>query len=295
QPLRHIVSASYLYPFKGIYFFLTHRDFYPLFSRRLIPLTITSIVVLGLLFTFTYLPQAAFLLIFHGPTAWVNAAFLVLGEAQVVIALLFEAFLVDETLVDVFDVRFLSYPPILIPRKSKSSAKSNFMFTFTQDTTPLSPPRSPVQSLGPPTTSCIYSPFSLTLLLQFIILLPLNLIPIIGTPAFLILTGAKAGPLHHYRYFKLLGLNKKERKAEIRRRRLRYTWFGSVALVLQLVPVLSMFFLLTTACGSALWVVDLEGRRRESERMGGEVRVGDHPDEIGDEEVPPPPYTDDPV
>ena len=61
-------------------------------------------MVLGLLFAFTYLPQVAFLAIWHGPGAWFNAVFLVLGEGQVLIALLFEALLVDETLVDVFDV-----------------------------------------------------------------------------------------------------------------------------------------------------------------------------------------------
>ena len=41
-----------------------------------------------------------------------------------------------------------------------------------------------------------------------------------------------------------------------------YTGFGMVALALQLVPVLSMFFLLTTAAGSALWVVKMEDARR---------------------------------
>jgi hypothetical protein len=45
-------------------------------------------------------------MIFHGHLAWFNAVFLVLGEGQVVIALLFEALLVDETLVNVFDVCF---------------------------------------------------------------------------------------------------------------------------------------------------------------------------------------------
>lgn len=103
-PIINVVSASWLYPFKGIYYFCAHPAFYPLFGRRIIPLTITSIVVFGLLFTFTYLPQVAFLAIFHGRLAWFNAAFLVLGEGQVVIALLFEALLADETLVDVFDV-----------------------------------------------------------------------------------------------------------------------------------------------------------------------------------------------
>jgi hypothetical protein len=104
RPIRNVVSASWLYPFKGIWYFCTHSEFYPLFGRRLIPLTITSIVVLMLLFMFAYLPQVTFLAIWHGPGAWFNAVFLVLGEGQVVIALLFEALLVDETLVNVFDV-----------------------------------------------------------------------------------------------------------------------------------------------------------------------------------------------
>lgn len=104
QHIRNVVSASWLYPFKGIYYFCRHPAFYPLLGRRLVPLTITSIIVLGLLFAFTYLPQVAFLALFHGRLAWFNAVFLVLGEGQVLIALLFEALLVDETLVDVFDV-----------------------------------------------------------------------------------------------------------------------------------------------------------------------------------------------
>jgi hypothetical protein len=104
QPIHNVVSASFLYPFKGIYYFLSHREFYPLFGRQLIPLTVISIVIIGLLFIFAYVPQALFLLIFHGPTAWFNAVFLVLGEGQVLVALLFEAFMIDETLVNVFDV-----------------------------------------------------------------------------------------------------------------------------------------------------------------------------------------------
>ena len=119
RPVRNVVSSSWLYPFKGVWYFCAHREFWPLWGRRLIPLTITSIVILGLLFTFTYLPQVAFLAIFHGPGAWFNAVFLVLGEGQVAIALLFEALLVDETLVNVFDVRppmpDLQIPPLLSP------------------------------------------------------------------------------------------------------------------------------------------------------------------------------------
>ena len=52
-----------------------------------------------------------------------------------------------------------------------------------------------------------------------------------------------------------------------------------MALVLQLVPVFSMFFLLTTAAGSALWVVDLERHRLQLEQ----------------DQVAPPMYTDNEV
>lgn len=108
RAFKSATSASYLYPLKGIYHFATHPQFYSLLGRRLLPLLAVSIVVLGLLFTFAYLPQVAFMALFHGYLAFFNGIFLVLGEGQIIIALLFEALLVDETLVNVFDV--IDYP-----------------------------------------------------------------------------------------------------------------------------------------------------------------------------------------
>jgi len=49
-----------------------------------------------------------------------------------------------------------------------------------------------------------------------------------------------------------------------------------------------MFFLLTTAAGSALWAVKLE----EQKNLIAEAPV---PAPTTDEEAPPPPYTDDPI
>ena len=140
--------------------------------------------------------------------------------------------------------------------------------------------KDPVKQLGKPTVSAVYSPFSFRQIAEFIIFLPLNLIPVAGTPMFLILTGYRAGPLQHWRYFKLLDLTKKERNAFIKSRQLRYTWFGTAALLLQLVPVLSMLFLLTTAAGSALWVSKLERKRRALEDTpedGSSERYADDP------------------
>lgn len=258
-------DASWLYPFKvcnplrsddgadvqqGIIYFAGHPFLYPLLRARLLPSLFLSIFVFATLFVWTYLPQVAFLAIFHGRRlAWINGAFLVLGEGAAITAILFEAFFVDETLVDVFDATLSNEGCRHLVATSRI----------------LNPEASdPVKALGKPTTSAVYSPFSLRQIIEFILFLPLNFIPVAGTPMFLIMTGYRAGPLHHWRYFKLMGLTKKERNAYLAKRKMQYTWFGVVALLLQLVPVLSMLFLLTTAAGSALWVTRLEEKQRST-------------------------------
>src|SRR5271163_4103535 len=88
---------------QGVCYFVAHRSLWPLFRARLVPIVLLSAFILANLFFWTFLPQVALLAIFHGPGAWVNALFLVLGEGAVIVALLFEAVFADETLVDVFD------------------------------------------------------------------------------------------------------------------------------------------------------------------------------------------------
>lgn len=218
----------------------------------------------------TYIPQVLFLSIFHGPIAWLNATFLVLGEGCVIVSLLFEALFVDETQVDVFDA-------VLINEGWRDLIEPFRML----DPEALDP----VKQLGKPIIKTEYSPFSFRQIVELILFLPLNLIPAIGTPLFLIMIGYRAGPFQHWRYYKLLGFDKKERKAYIKQSQLRYTWFGTMALVLQLVPVLSMFFLLTTAAGSALWAAKMEERRKRLEAGEG-ARGADVPPAYSDNPDP---------
>ena len=221
------------------------------FRARLLPIALLSAFIYTNLFLWTYLPQVAFLLIFHGSAAWFNGVILVLGEGQIIIALLFEAFLVDETLVDIFDT-------VLVNEGFHDLVGSARILLPTPD--------SPAKALGKPTKSAVYSPFSLRQIIEFAIFLPINLVPYVGVPVFLLITGYRAGPFHHWRYFQLREMSKKARKQYIRDRQLKYTWFGTAALCLQLVPVLSMLFLLTTAAGSALWVVRMERARLAREQ-----------------------------
>ncbi|EEP79440.1 conserved hypothetical protein [Uncinocarpus reesii 1704] len=224
--LFNMRSATWIYPLMGIVYFLRHRFLWPLFHARLLPIALLSAFIYTLLFLFTYVPQVAFLAIFHGWVgAWINGAFLVLGEGAAIVALLFEAFFVDETQVDVFDA-------VLIEKGNKDLVGATRL---------LHPEAGdPVKMLGKLSTSAVYAPFSFRQILEFILLLPLNLVPVIGTPLFLVLTGYRGGPFHHWRYFQLRDFTKAERKEFISRRQMRYT---------------------ITSVGSALWAADMERRR----------------------------------
>lgn len=179
-----------------------------MFKARLLPILLLSTFIYFILFFFAYLPQVAFLSIFQGVGAWVNGAFLVLGEGAAIVAMLFEAFFVDETLVDIFDAVMVN------EGQEELVLTSRVMYPE---------PGNPASRLGTPTTSAVYAPFSLRQIIEFIVLLPLNFIPVAGTPMFLVLTGYRAGPFHHWRYFQLLELTKPQRKESVRRRQLQYT------------------------------------------------------------------------
>ncbi|KAI2602926.1 uncharacterized protein GGS25DRAFT_509258 [Hypoxylon fragiforme] len=288
---RALTAASY--PLLGIYYFLRHPAYYPLFASRLLPLTIISFLVYAILFTFAFLPQYAFLAIFHGWGAWVNAVVLVLGEGLVIIQGLFEGFFVDECRVDAFDATLID--------KGLQSLVSPHRLLF------LDAPNS-VKKLGKPTTAAVYQPWSLIQIIELIACLPLNLIPYVGTPAFIIITGSRLGTFSQYRWYDLRGLTKKERKREIKSRSWEYIWFGTVAMLLELVPILSLFFLLTCSTGAALWAADIEHQaRRPLTPVPAPVHAHAPPpsalaavsipeeSQEYDPDEPPPPYVDNPV
>lgn len=250
-------NATWLHPLRGIVYFASHPFLWPLLRGRLLPIFLLSGFIYTILFFFTYIPQVAFLAVFQGSSAWVNGAFLVLGEGAAIVALLFEAFFVDETLVDVFDAVLLNEGLEPLVNRERVIYPDG---------------ETPVKRLGKPTTSAIYAPFSLRQIIEFVVLLPLNFVPVAGVPMFLVLTGYRAGPFHHWRYFQLMEFTKDKRKRFVRNRQLKYTAFGTVALILQLIPIFSMFFLLTSAAGSAIWAAEIEKHKEylESQRLGRE-------------------------
>lgn len=242
-------TTSFIYPLKGIWYFATHRYLHPLIRNRIIPLTLLSALVLVLLFMTIYLPLVAVMAIFHlsKGSAWANATSLVLGIGTLIVTVLFEALLVDKTQVDIFDA-------VMVAEGYETLVRTRRPVTEDIDEA------DPVRRLGVRERGATFAPFSFRQILEFILLLPLNFVPFVGIPLFLLATGYRAGPLVNWRYFAVKGFTKKERNdfVKSKQRRFEYMWYGVFYMILQLVPVLSMMFLLTSAAGSALWSVHLE-------------------------------------
>lgn len=88
--------------------------------------------------------------------------------------------------------------------------------------------------------------------------LPLNFIPIVGTVMFVMLQGKRSGPSAHARYFQLKGMSKQRKEEWIEQRRGAYTSFGTVASLLEMVPIAGILFAFTNTTGAALWAAELE-------------------------------------
>ena len=104
--------------------------------------------------------------------------------------------------------------------------------------------------------------FSPSSLVQYVLTLPFNFIPVVGTVVYLYLNGSKLGRSGHKRYFALKGFSKDECDAFVDDRRASYISFGMVALVLDLVPLVSVIFSFTNTAGSALWAAKMEKQTR---------------------------------
>ena len=267
-------STAFLYPLKGIWYFATHRYLHPLLKSRLLPLTLLASCVLVLLFLTLYVPVVAFLALFHYKgSAWVNGTFFILGIGTLLISLLFEALFVDVTQVDIFD-------SVMIAEGYEHLVKNRRPVADDIDES------DPVKRLGAREKGATFAPFSLRQMVELVICLPLNFVPFVGVPLFLLLTGYRAGPLLNWRYFQLKNFTKKQRNQFIKtkKRRWEYMWFGVIYVTLQLIPPFSMLFLLTSAAGSALWSVHIE--REGAEQQNIEQL------QVEDEEDLPPSYSD---
>ncbi|KAJ7684770.1 hypothetical protein DFH06DRAFT_1463020 [Mycena polygramma] len=256
-----VLSGGWWYPVQGVWYFVSHASLY----RSIFPVILKTLltafgITLGLFF-FTYLPQVAFCALFSGPFAFATAALLVLGEAYALIMFVSKAFFLARAQDQLFNAVFRQQGINLVYVEQKGKSRSFLQSIIKGASKPL-------------------SRFSREGLLRYVVSLPLNLVPVVGTVLFLLYNGAKAGPTFHARYFQARGMTPAARQAFVDKRKGAYTAFGATTLGLNLVPVLGPVFMLTSTVGAALWACDLEKKERERELLGGSgkrVVAGEQP------------------
>ncbi|GAA6002955.1 hypothetical protein JCM10207_001917 [Rhodosporidiobolus poonsookiae] len=234
-------SGAYIYPFYGILYFARH----PRLVESLKPLIVRSLsismITIAAMFTFTYLPQVGVLALISGPLAFIATIPLVLAESYFIILFLHRTFLTPAVSEIIFD-------QVLVQKGHDALVSQGRALTK----------RGGTVELGKSLLSPVTSKFSAQGLVRYLVTLPLNLIPGVGTAIFLLLNGRKAGPAAHARYFQLKKFDKKERQQFVDSRSGAYTSFGAASLLLGLIPLFGPATAFTSAAGAALWAADLE-------------------------------------
>lgn len=202
-----------------------------------------GISTLAGVFVFGYLPQAAVLAVFNGPLAAINAALLCLNESSTIFNTLAKTFLVDESLIDTFDGTLVAKGEAELVSKERKVGRGG----------------DAIGRLGK-LVKKPFAKFAPSAIIRYVMYLPLNFIPVVGTVMFILLQGKRAGPAAHSRYFQLKGMNKARQDEWVEKRQGAYTGFGTVATLLELVPIAGVFFAFTNTTGAALWAADLESR-----------------------------------
>ncbi|EAA35618.2 hypothetical protein GE21DRAFT_451 [Neurospora crassa] len=239
-------SGSYLYPIKGIFYFLSHRSLWKPLLKKLAPIVTLSVGVVTGMFFFTYVPQLALMTFVNGPLAVLTTAVLVLNESSAVISFLSRNFVMQDALLDTFDGTLISRDATNLVSEGRE----------------LKSGRDPIQRLGKVLKNP-FQRFSPKALIRYVMYLPLNFIPVVGTVAFIVLQGRSRGSTIHDRYFQLKRWSPNQKAEWLSKHTGPYLAFGVLATLLDMIPVASVFFSFTNAVGAALWAADIEHKETE--------------------------------
>ena len=191
-----------------MYYFATHKDLYKPLAARLVPTLSLGLGITTFMFLFTYVPQVAVLFFTSGPLAALSTVLLVLSESSTLTMVLSKMLLIEDSLIDTFDGTLVAQGQqelVAKERKIQSGGAG-----------------AAIGRLGKLVSKPL-AKFSPAALIRYFMYLPLNLIPVVGTVAFVILQGRRNGPTAHNRYFKLKGMNSTQREKYIEERQGAYT------------------------------------------------------------------------
>jgi hypothetical protein len=164
----------------------------------------TSAILFLVLAFFTYIPQAAVLSLVTGPLGPILALFLIGAESIFLLTFLARPLFLEPALQQVFDSTLLEQGQRQLVQQGKTkfgadaASRGNLLLR-------------PLQAL------------SRDGIIRYLLTLPLNIVPVLGTVTFLFVNGHRAGPGWHARYFQLKGWDAAQRNGFIRAHRPEYT------------------------------------------------------------------------
>ena len=191
---------------KGIFYFVSHKDLWKPLMSKLIPTMSTGVVITASCFALFYLPQTAIMAFTSGPVAAVSAAVLTLSESSTITNLVARTFFIEEALIDTFDGTLLS-------KECANLVEEGRQVNAGGDN---------IGRLG----KLIKKPFvkfTPNAIIRYLLYLPLNFIPVVGTAIFIALQGKRSGPASHIRYFQLKEWSNRQREVHIEEHRGAYT------------------------------------------------------------------------
>jgi hypothetical protein len=139
---------------------------------RLGPYCMLSIGVVAGMFVFTYVPQLAVLVFVNGPLAVFTTVLLILNESSTIINVVSKNWLLQDALLDTFDGTLVARNETKIVSEGRE----------------LKSGPDPMQKLGKILKSP-FGKFSPKALVRYVMYLPLNFIPVVGTLLFILLQG----------------------------------------------------------------------------------------------------------
>lgn len=257
-PFDAVESGTYLYPFivcichlftqlstnvQGIKYFYTHSELWPFYLTIFIPQLILTLFVYLVVFIICFPIQFIVLTLIAGPFVFISTWISVIHQSIVISAFIVTFFMMPE-------IQRITFDAVL----SKE---------FADDAILLARLRRIVKV--PFWIKCgnfiIKIPQALTfpyVVVRAIILVLIGFIPFIGPCIVILLQAPSKGLQSHSRYFIIKGYTKPQIKSYYRENTGGYIGFGIVLLILELIPLLNVFFMFTNNLGAALWAVDLE-------------------------------------
>lgn len=160
---------------QGIVYFFSHRSLWKPFWSKLGPTLALSVGVLASMFAFTYLPQLAILVFVDGPVAVLSTCLLVMNESSTIINMVAKTWILQDALLDTFDGTLVSKNATNLVTEGRELKSGN----------------DPMAKLGKVLKSP-FERFSPSAIIRYVMYLPLNFIPVVGTVVFIGLQGQYA-------------------------------------------------------------------------------------------------------